>query len=431
MHKIPTSTIAGLLGAIQRDTKNEKALLLTVLNYGISEVIMPQPYKDLYIVQRSLFEAGEQHTRLAVQRTATELGLLEDTNIQTLIEEVSLSSATITFKDALAISQEYQIRKEMIDLSVKMREASKAKDLKGAVEKVGLEFIDSAKVGERSKSIGHHEVVEKCRNSYSPDKSEVVQVVFPDELSKLRILYRMMCAGMHIVASRPKVGKTSYIMYLLNHMAKCGLPIGVMSLEMDGYRLVDRLVAQRMHESTQSLQLGHASEGKMARADKALDEIDKLPFHWSDKKMTIGDIRKWIGVKQATEGVNIFVLDHIGKITADKRYDSSYAKMTEYSNELSAMASQMGVVLIVICHIKRKEKGRPTMDDLRDTGHLEQDAESILILSELGDEDAMNLPHYRNEDMKYVMGDMVANRSGEEWDFLMEYSKKTQGWSQV
>ena len=49
--------------------------------------------------------------------------------------------------------------------------------------------------------------------------------------------------------------------------------------------------------------------------------------------------------------------------------------MTDYSNELSAMAIQMNVVLMVICHIKRVNGARPTMDDLRDTGHIEQDAE--------------------------------------------------------
>ena len=61
MNSIPKSVIAGLLGHIQKDSQNKKAYLLQTLNFGISEDIVPEPYKSLYSIQRLLKEAGRSY----------------------------------------------------------------------------------------------------------------------------------------------------------------------------------------------------------------------------------------------------------------------------------------------------------------------------------------------------------------------------------
>lgn len=425
MLELPVSVAEGLLGHIQTDFKNEKALLLKTLNYGIKGEVFPEPYKSLYGVQSTLFEGGENHSRLAIQRFATEAGELLDVSIPSLIENIRRSTVSIDFDTALSMAQEVQVRRDLLNTAAKMSSIAESPSLDRDIQDLQRTFTEAIKLGERTRVVNHEDVVDLCRKNYMPDPKEQFGVTFP--INEFNILYGLMAPGMHIWASRPKVGKTSLVMYCLKKIAETGTPVGILSLEMAPERLVDRMVASEMGQGTLSLLTGHADPLKVQRSEDAMKHIATLPMHWSDRKMTLGDIRRWISVKAARDGIKLFMLDHIGKIAADKRYDSPYAKLTDFSNELSAMAIQLGVRIITICHIRRGS-GRPTMDDLRDTGHLEQDAESILLLSEVTAEDDPNLVNH-DENIKYVLADMAGNRDGEEFEFLLEYQKKEQRWT--
>ena len=188
----------------------------------------------------------------------------------------------------------------------------------GAIDGLSDKFLRSIKLGERVETVDNRDVVAKCRERWEQAKLGTgMDIKFP--IPNLNNLYSNISAGMHVVGARPKVGKTSFCVYCAKEMAKMGEKIGLMSLEMQSERLVERMSASEINGSTQPLAMGVASDRKFQQGMDALSVIEELPLYWSENRMTLSDIRKWISVRQAKDGVRFFILDHMGKIAPDKR----------------------------------------------------------------------------------------------------------------
>ena len=60
-------------------------------------------------------------------------------------------------------------------------------------------------------------------------------------------------------------------------------------------------------------------------------------------------------------------------------------KVTNISVDLHTMAQSLGITVIALSQLNRDGKDKPTMEDLRDSGQVEQDADAILLLHNIGE----------------------------------------------
>lgn len=59
-----------------------------------------------------------------------------------------------------------------------------------------------------------------------------------------------------------------------------------------------------------------------------------------------------------------------------------YEKMTNISIDLHTMAQQSGITVFALSQLNREGRGEPSMENLRESGQIEQDADIILLLHE-------------------------------------------------
>ena len=82
-------------------------------------------------------------------------------------------------------------------------------------------------------------------------------------------------------------------------------------------------------------------------------------------------------------GVKMVAIDYFGLIGRPDpgKGSSPYYEAAKLSGQIRALAQTLGVCIVLLCQVNRDgAEGEPGMEDLRETGQLEQDAQTILAL---------------------------------------------------
>lgn len=173
-----------------------------------------------------------------------------------------------------------------------------------------------------------------------------------------------------IIGGRPSAGKTALTLQLMLHMAR-KYRVAYFSLETNAEKLTDRMVA-----NFAGLPLGSIKQGEMdwEAVARSTDEFCKLHFSVVEASgWTVQQIR----AEAVKLGAEILFIDYLGLIKSQGQ--SRYEKITNTSVDLHVMAQQTGMTVFALSQLKRGD-GEPGMDDLRESGQLEQDADVILLI---------------------------------------------------
>ena len=173
-----------------------------------------------------------------------------------------------------------------------------------------------------------------------------------------------------IIGGRPSAGKTALTLQLMLHMAH-KYRVAYFSLETNAEKLTDRMVA-----TFAGVPLGSIKQGEMdwEAVARRTDAFCKLHFSVVEASgWTVPQIK----AEAVKLGAEILFIDYLGLIKSQGQ--SRYEKITNTSVDLHVMAQQTGMTVFALSQLKRGS-GEPGMDDLRESGQLEQDADVILLL---------------------------------------------------
>lgn len=198
---------------------------------------------------------------------------------------------------------------------------------------------------------------------------------------------------MTVIAARPGVGKTVVALQWAVALAQQGAGVMFFALEMSGADLMKRVGAQTARFNVREAAARHDMEA----ADKFGTELLAVAEGWN-KNLVIMDSRgrSLTAERIATEvrrqkalweaqGVQpvAFVVDYLQRIPSSRAGQSEYERVSEASLVLSGLAKETGMALLACCQLKRTDTVMahdPTIDQLRSSGQLEQDADNILLL---------------------------------------------------
>lgn len=194
-----------------------------------------------------------------------------------------------------------------------------------------------------------------------------------------------------IIGARPATGKTVVGLQLAYHLAQYGA-VTFHSLEMSEHELMNRLLASTADVELEALDAHWQGmpearkNGDVARINKAAEEIKTRPLFIADRAgQSIHQVRAYITAVMRKQPVAAVVIDYLGLMRAEGSHRSRYESITEISNGLKALAKDLQVPVIALAQLnrdvdKRGGEGFPTMADLRDSGSIEQDADTVILL---------------------------------------------------
>lgn len=190
---------------------------------------------------------------------------------------------------------------------------------------------------------------------------------------------------MIIVAARASVGKTSFTMNMVEHMAcDAQIPVGVFSLEMKREQLVKRILSSRARVDAQRMRNNMLVEGDWTRLQNACGEITNAPI-WIDDTpgISLSQLRTRARRMKMRHGIKALVIDYLGLMAMPKA-DTETQSIGIISQGIKSLARELNIPAIVVCQLNRgpenREGNRPRMSDLRSSGNLEQDADVVLMV---------------------------------------------------
>lgn len=198
-----------------------------------------------------------------------------------------------------------------------------------------------------------------------------------------RLLQGLHAPDFNLLAARPSQGKTALAVNMAVNIAGAGAAVGFFSLEQSGTALAKRAIASLAAVNMRGLRnLPPCGQEDIA---KAIVSLEGLPLYLDDfGGHSVATIRAEARRMVARWGVRVVFVDYLQIIRPSNRKASRYEQMTETSAELKRMAKELGVCVVALSQLSRhaaQESRRPRLDDLRESGALEQDADVVLLLS--------------------------------------------------
>ena len=165
------------------------------------------------------------------------------------------------------------------------------------------------------------------------------------------------------------------------------------------------------------------------QAVEAAAILSSRPFDLIDKsKMTVVDIGR---AARQIKGLEAIVVDYLGLIRPDETNTNKprYEEMTDISANLKALAKLLSIPIVVLCQLNREStKGadkRPHLQDLRDTGAIEQDADAVILLHRPEYYADKNAKDYIEPVFEQIEMIVAKNRHGETGTAEMVWNGKT------
>lgn len=195
---------------------------------------------------------------------------------------------------------------------------------------------------------------------------------------------RMLCGLEHgtvtIIAARTSVGKTSLAMQIAQHVSATSCKAGVFCLEMNRKQLIYRQLAVRSGISAMDLRHAQIRDRWQSLVDAAA-ALKRYPIDASFcPGLTMPQLRA-LATRMVRRNVGHLTIDHLGLMRTPRAENRNLA-LGEITRGVKALAAELHVPIVLLSQLNRKaeDRERPSMADLRESGHIEEDADNILLI---------------------------------------------------
>lgn len=188
-----------------------------------------------------------------------------------------------------------------------------------------------------------------------------------------------------IIAGRPGHGKTALAGTIAVNMALRGKKILMFSMEMSHEELLGRFVSRLGGISGEKLkEPSQMTTDEWSAYVTALDSVGKLPIAINSQgDLTPADVANVATRWQRHNGLDVIMIDYLQLMSSGKKNDSRVQEVSYITRTLKNLAVRLKLPIILLSQLSRandKENRAPKLTDLRDSGTIEQDANTVLLI---------------------------------------------------
>jgi len=193
-----------------------------------------------------------------------------------------------------------------------------------------------------------------------------------------------------ILAARPSVGKTAMALNIVRHViVEEQLPVLFVSLEQTRIELAERLLAAQARVDSHKLRKGHLSGDDIGKLHSAGDVLRNANLFIDDSPAQ-GMLRIAANARRLKirSGIRLVVIDYLQLIDPENRRDPRQEQVAQISRRLKHLARELEIPVVALAQVNRtsedRQDHRPRLADLRESGSIEQDADTCLMLHRPG-----------------------------------------------
>ena len=386
MKKLPFSMPAeqSLLGSILIDpaSLNEVADAITAEDFYLTE------HKQIYLAMHELFLTNKEIDVVTLIDMLVVKGIYDKSGgedyIRTLTEAVP---DALNVKDYARIVKEKSVLRQLIAACAEISESaySEQESVSGVLDHAQNLIFQIAQ-GRDTKNFRH--IREVLGDVYGHlhelnTNREATRGTQTGFSALDRILAGLGKSDLVLVGARPGMGKTSFALNIATNVAKqTKKKVCIFSLEMSAEQLVNRVLSCEALVNSYALRTGELSPedwehlavaaGELAGCDILIDDSSGLTVTAMKAKL------------RRVQNLGMVIIDYLGLMQGDHHTDNRVQEISEITRSLKILAKELMVPVICCAQLSRGPESRtdkkPMLSDLRDSGSIEQDADTVIFL---------------------------------------------------
>ena len=190
-----------------------------------------------------------------------------------------------------------------------------------------------------------------------------------------------------LIAARPSMGKTAFVLNLAQHMAfKKDVPVAIFSLEMSKEQLVNRMLSLESHVDAQKIRTGRLNDEEWMNLVEGSANIANSKLFIDDTPgISISELRSKCRKYKLEHDLKLIIIDYLQLMSGSGRHsESRQQEISDISRSLKALARELNVPVVALSQLSRaveqRPDHRPMLSDLRESGAIEQDADVVMFI---------------------------------------------------
>jgi len=260
--------------------------------------------------------------------------------------------------------------------------------------------------------------------------------VLPVPFGRLREEQTFAPGALVMLAARTNMGKSALALRFSAHAAKEGKTVLHVSLEMRDKQLARRALSAATGVPATTLKNGILTESEWARLWAGMNAMQDWRLFVMDRgRMDLEAITARARRHKHTTGLDLLVVDYIQRMPLPLgRNVAKHDAVGMVSGALKALATELECPVLCLAQLSRegdmRDGRRPTLTNLKDSGDLEQDADTVLLLSpELAER--QTLAEWTALPVRPMLLDVAKSRDGATFDMRLAFHAPTVHFSEA
>lgn len=205
-----------------------------------------------------------------------------------------------------------------------------------------------------------------------------------------------------VISARPKVGKTTFGINLINQIAKSGKKTIIFTFEMSAFEIVQKLVRLNYPKNFEE---DYYEKVRLFLSEPHGDKIILI----ESSGMTPAEIRQKIVDHQP----EVILVDQLDCLPVSARKDRHDLLVGENVVQLKKIAMEMNILVFLLHQLNRgaDQRESPELYNLKDTGIAEQKADAVLMLWAKGGDFFVKIGANRMGDTGMIKYEFLKQRS--------------------
>jgi replicative DNA helicase len=214
-----------------------------------------------------------------------------------------------------------------------------------------------------------------------------------------KILSGLQNSDLIIVAGRPSMGKSALAINIAYNVARFfddqhkqnpnenKKAVGIFSLEMSADQVAARVLSIKTGINSNKFRTGEINREDFDGIVESADEISKLPLFIDDTPaLSITSIRTRTRRLVRQQNLGLIVVDYLQLIrgTNNSSQQNRVQEISEITQGLKAIAKEFNIPVLALSQLSRaveaRDNKRPMLQDLRESGSIEQDADIVMFI---------------------------------------------------
>ena len=218
------------------------------------------------------------------------------------------------------------------------------------------------------------------------ERKELVTGVPTGFLDLDRLTAGLQPSDLVIVAARPSMGKTAFVLNIAQYIAlHANTAVGIFSLEMSKEQLVMRMLCSEARVDNAKVRAGYLGERDFPRLAMAAGRLAEAPIFIDDTPaQNVLELRAKARRLKREANLGVVVIDYLQLMRGLTSQENRTQELSEISRSLKSLAKELNVPVIALSQLNRQVEQRadrrPMMSDIRESGAIEQDADLIMFI---------------------------------------------------